>query len=69
VPTPTLRKLGLASGRNRPLNLSTLQNLLRNPFYCGRIRYKDELFRGGHEPLVSRALFDRVQRGLKNRRC
>jgi hypothetical protein len=48
--------LGLTSARGKTLSLSTLQHLLRNPFYCGKIRYKGELFQGSHEPLVSRTL-------------
>jgi hypothetical protein len=64
-----ITRLGLTSAKDRPLSLSTLQHLLRNPFYCGMIRYKGELFHGSHEPLVSRTLFDRVQRSLRKRRC
>jgi len=62
-------RLGLTSGSGKPLSLSTLQHLLHNPFYCGMIRYKGELFQGNHEPLVSKTLFDRVQKGLRKRRC
>lgn len=62
-------RLGLVSGRSKPLSLSTLQHLLRNPFYCGVIRYKGELFQGSHEPLVSQTLFDHTQRSLRKRRC
>ena len=39
-----------------------LSTILNNPFYIGLIRIKrtGEMFRGVHEPLVSKALFDRV---------
>jgi site-specific DNA recombinase len=62
-------RLGLTSAKGNPLSLSTLQHLLRNPFYCGLVRYKGELFPGSHEPLVSKTLFDRAQKGLRKRRC
>ena len=62
-------RLGLTSINGKPLSLSTLQHLLRNPIYCGMVRYRDELFEGGHEPLVNKTLFSRAQKNLKKRQC
>lgn len=39
-----------------------IAQLLRDPYYRGIIRYKGEDYAGRHEPLVSRELFDQVQR-------
>lgn len=50
-----------------PVSQSHLHRLLRNPFYCGRLLWKGQIFRGLHAPLVSEELFDRVQIVLKDR--
>jgi len=41
-----------------------LHRILRNPYYKGLICFRGEEYDGLHEPLVSVALFDRVQRAL-----
>jgi hypothetical protein len=61
-------RLGLTSNTGKPLHLSSLQSMLKNPFYCGLIRYKGGFFQGAHDPLVSKTLFDRVQMSLRKRR-
>jgi site-specific DNA recombinase len=40
---------------------TSVHGMLRNPVYCGLIRYKEELFEGRHEPLISLELFEKVQ--------
>ena len=40
---------------------TSLANILRNPIYCGKVRFGDELYPGLHAPLVSEALFQRAQ--------
>jgi site-specific DNA recombinase len=58
--------LGLRNRANAKLTRTTLADLLRNPFYIGLIRISrtQETFRGIHQPLVSKSLFDRVQQVL-----
>ncbi|MBS1650817.1 MAG: recombinase family protein, partial [Bacteroidetes bacterium] len=52
----------------------SFHEIFRNPIYCGRIilpAYKNEeeqVVMGIHEPIVSEALFDKVQLALKSRR-
>jgi site-specific DNA recombinase len=60
---------GLRSLRGAPLSLSNISNMLHNPFYMGVIRIDrtNETFEGIHEPLISKTLFDRVQRILSGR--
>ncbi|MGH9420442.1 MAG: recombinase family protein [Thermoanaerobaculia bacterium] len=54
--------LGLRNRSGNPLRLTQIQKILRNPFYTGMIRsHRFGLFVGAHEPLIKRALFDRVQ--------
>ena len=43
---------------------SPLHKLLTNPLYAGLIRWGGMTYPGTHEPLVSRELFERVQRRL-----
>jgi hypothetical protein len=54
------RKLG-----GRPFDKATLYQLLTNPTYTGKMRYKDELHAGEHEAIIDQELFDMVQKQLK----
>jgi len=46
---------------------SRMADLLGDPFYAGTIRYNNTLHSGSHEPLVSRELFEGVQRALRGK--
>jgi len=69
----TLRKemhrRGLRTNRGEPLSRSALAAILHNPFYIGliHIRRTDEIFAGQHEPLISKADFERAQAILLGR--
>jgi site-specific DNA recombinase len=54
---------GFRTKAGRPLSLTGLETVLANPFYCGLIKVKTtgEVYRGIHEPIISPALFERVQ--------
>lgn len=43
-----------------------LHELLTNPIYSGKRRYKDELHAGEHEAIIAPDLFDKVQQQLKH---
>jgi site-specific DNA recombinase len=49
---------------------SVVHKILKNPIYYGDFRWNGKLYKGVHEPLVTRELFDRVQEvmGEKGRR-
>ena len=49
----------------RPLNLSKLAELLRNPYYYGKVVYRGVEYKGNHEPLIEEELFDRVHNVLR----
>jgi site-specific DNA recombinase len=55
--------LGLRNRNGGRVNTASMSIILNNPFYIGLIRVKktDETFSGGHEPIIPKALFDRVQ--------
>lgn len=49
---------------------ATVMDMLSNPFYAGRVRYRGEEYPGSHEPIVSEDLFEKVaaKRGQRHRR-
>lgn len=64
-----LKDRGLRTRLGKSLPLSSLSVMLNNPFYIGliRIRTTNQTFDGKHEPLVSKATFDRVQEILRGK--
>ena len=53
---------GLVSrGSRKPVSKSNIHLLLRKRFYTGYFDWKGKTYKGSHEPLVSVALFERVQ--------
>lgn len=57
---------GLRNRRGAKVSLNGMSTMLNNPFYVGliRLRKTGECFSGLHSPIVSKALFDTVQRIL-----
>jgi site-specific DNA recombinase len=51
----------------RPVDHKTVEYILKNPFYIGKIKTRDGYLDGVHEPLIDPRLFARVQRMLKAR--
>lgn len=49
----------------RKLAKSSIQKILTNPIYYGDFIWNGEYYRGTHEPLVSRELFEAVQEMLR----
>ncbi len=47
--------------KKKPIGKSGIHKMLTNPFYYGLTLWKGESQIGKHEPLISKALFDRVQ--------
>jgi site-specific DNA recombinase len=54
---------GLRNRAGKRVTLNGISTILNNPFYVGLIRIKKtkELFRGVHQPIVSKELFEAVQ--------
>lgn len=67
-----LRKdLNFKTKNGKPLSLSNIYILLRNHFYYGALEYPKHsgtFYAGKHEPLITKDLFDRVQRQLNKER-
>jgi len=60
--------LGLTHPRSkRRLFKSELHRLLQNPIYYGNFNWDGSHYKGSHEPLITRALFDQVQDVFRGR--
>ena len=62
-------RIGLTSSSGGRMSLNSLHLMLTNPFYAGQVRTEYGLVVGKHEAIVSRTLFETVQRNLRKRRC
>lgn len=64
-----LETIGLRNRNGGVITRNVLSGMLNNPFYIGIIHLQktEETFPGIHEPLVTKALFDRVQAALKGK--
>lgn len=60
-----LHRAGFRSRNNKKVHGSTVYNILKNPIYYGWFRWNDQIYRGNHAPIVSKALFDEVQEAFK----
>ncbi len=59
--------LGLRGRRGKMLSVSNYQYMLKNPIYYGVIRCNGEIYEGKHEPIITKKLFDKVQKVLSER--
>ncbi|MCU1230998.1 MAG: resolvase [Acidobacteria bacterium] len=61
---------GLRNRKGKPLSLTGLVTMLRNPFYAGviRLRKTGELFPAIHEPIIRMKTFRRVQEVLDGKK-
>ena len=62
-----VREDGTSVG-NRILSRGHLHRILSSPLYCGEIVHKAKRYPGLHEPIIDRALWDRVQNLLEANR-
>lgn len=66
--TKKAREEGLTFRRSKqPVPRSTLHAMLLNPLYIGDFEWAGVYYKGIHEPIVTRELFDRVQEILTGR--
>ncbi len=67
----TLRGLTTVPTKKRPakpVSYTTLQSVLRNPYYTGVLLYNGARHRGTHDPLVKPVVFEKVQEVLDSHR-
>tara|TARA_R100001244_G_scaffold86820_10_gene66477 strand:- start:11281 stop:12900 length:1620 start_codon:yes stop_codon:yes gene_type:complete len=51
-----------------PFRAGSLTKLLHNPVYTGKVRHKDAIYDGEHDPIIDQALFDKVQKTFATNR-
>ena len=62
-----LTEFGLESKNRTPLAKATIQRLLTNVAYVGLIKHGNEIYEGNYQSILSRQLFEAVQKKLKER--
>ena len=55
---------GLRSRKGYKIHKSTIHKILRDPIYYGNFMWRGELYKGTHQPIISKELFDQVQEKL-----
>lgn len=63
-----LHKSGFRTRNGRKVYSGTLYNILNNPIYYGWFRWNDQIYKGIHAPIISKALFDEVQQAFQIKR-
>lgn len=56
-----LDDIGFTTKSNKPIALSKIYKLLKSPFYYGEFIFDGKRYKGKHEPLITKEIFDRVQ--------
>jgi len=67
-----LREINFTTKKGTYLYLSAIQNILTNTFYYGEFEYpkgSGAWHKGQHTPIITKELFDQVQKQLASRRC
>lgn len=67
--TKEMYSLGLRGNKGRRISLNGISTILNNRFYTGMIEVKktNETYAGIHEPIITQALFNRVQTNLQGK--
>ena len=61
------KEFGIESGNRTPLARATIQRMLSNVAYIGLIKHNNEIYEAKYQPILSRQLFEDVQKKLKER--
>ena len=59
-----LDRIGFRTIHDKPLALGRIYATLENPFYTGSFEFNDTNYKGNYPALISKELFDRVQKQL-----
>jgi site-specific DNA recombinase len=59
-----MKLMGIISRKGRPYSKSHVQRILTNPFYIGINRFDGKDYPGAQDPIISKDLFDNVQRKM-----
>ena len=62
-----LAQYGITSKNGKSRSNSSIYNLLTHRLYIGIMKWKDEVYEGKYQPIISKRIFDKVQEILKQR--
>lgn len=62
------RSLGLVNQQGNAVSERCVNNILKNPFYYGKIRINNQLMPHKYQTFIEKSLFDRVQEVMDSRR-
>ena len=62
-----LYKMGMRGRSGKRVPENRIYEYYKDPFYYGKMRWKGEIYRATHEPLITKDLFDKVQVTLKRK--
>jgi len=65
--TEKMYVLGLRNWKNKKVTKARMYSLLSSPYYHGKILWHGQLYKGNHEPLIPKSLFDAVQTRLQRK--
>jgi site-specific DNA recombinase len=65
--TETMKELGLTSREKVPVSRAQYHRMFQNPIYYGPFWYGGETYEGIHKPLITKELFDRVQKTMRQK--
>jgi site-specific DNA recombinase len=60
-------KHGIFTRGNKPFSRVKVAWILSNPMYYGLFKYAGEFYEGKHQPIITKKLFDKVQKVLQER--
>ena len=63
----TLNGAGYRNRRGKKWDKRVILNMIKNPLYVGKLRWKDVLYEGTHDPIISDVLFEKTQAILQQR--
>jgi len=59
-----LDEIGFRTKNDKRISLGRIYATLNNPFYYGEFQYGDEWYKGNHEPLISKQIWEKTQQQL-----
>jgi DNA invertase Pin-like site-specific DNA recombinase len=59
-----LDRVGFTTRSGKQIALSKVYGILKNTFYYGEFEFGGKIYKGSHEPLITKAIFNNVQRQL-----
>ena len=62
-----LQEKGAITSGGKTFKDDKVKSILQNPFYYGHFLYNGELHEGRHTPIISKALYDKVQQVIETR--